>query len=97
MAAGVGGVEAAGSADVTVKLFRFSPGRLEVTRGGAVTWTNRDDIRHTVTSGTPDRRDAKFEAVLAGTGAAAKIAFSEPGVYPYFCDRHQAMRGEIHV
>ena len=26
-----------------------------------------------------------------------RVTFAEPGVYPYFCDRHQAMRGEIHV
>lgn len=88
---------AAGPSEVTVELFQFSPGRLEVTRGRAVTWTNHDDIRHTVTSGMPDTRNAKFDAALAGKGATATVAFGEPGVYPYFCDRHQAMRGEIHV
>jgi plastocyanin len=88
---------AAGPSDVTVKLFQFSPNRLEVTRGTAVTWTNHDDIRHTVTSGVPERRDAKFDAVLPAKGATATVSFSEPGVYAYFCDRHQAMRGEIHV
>ena len=88
---------AAGPADVTIQLFQFRPGTLEVTRGTEVTWTNQDDIRHTVTSGTPERRDAKFNAELGGKGAATKVTFAEPGVYPYFCDRHQAMRGEIHV
>ena len=72
----------AGPADVTVKLFQFSPGRLEVARGSAVTWTNQDDIRHTVTSGAPDKRDAKFDAVLAAKGATAKVTFNGPGVYP---------------
>ena len=88
---------AAGPADVTLQLFQFNPGRLEVKRGTVVTFTNQDDIRHTVTSGAPDRRDGKFGAELAGKGAATKVTFTEPGAYPYFCDRHQAMRGEIQV
>ena len=91
------GHAAAGPADVTVTLFRFQPGRLAVTRGTAVTWTNQDDIRHTVTSGAPEKRDTTFNAELAGKGARATVTFAEAGVYPYFCDRHQSMRGEIHV
>jgi plastocyanin len=91
------GQAAAGPADVTIQLFQFKPGTLEVKRGTAVTWTNQDDIRHTVTSGAPDARDTKFNAELAGKGASTKVTFAEPGVYPYFCDRHQAMRGEIQV
>ena len=91
------GHAAAGPADVTVKLFQFQPGRLEVTRGTAVTWTNQDDIRHTVTSGTPQKRDTTFNAELAAKGAIARVTFAEAGVFPYFCDRHQSMRGEIHV
>ena len=88
---------AAGPSEVTVKLFRFTPNRLEVPRGRAVTWTNHDDIRHTVTSGVPDRREVRFDAVLAGRGATATVTLGEPGVYPYFCELHHAMRGEIHV
>jgi plastocyanin len=91
------GPAAAGPAGVTIKLFKFTPGTLEVKRGTAVTWTNQDDIRHTVTSGAPDKRDTKFSAELAARGATATLGFAEPGVYPYFCERHQAMRGEIHV
>jgi len=62
-----------------------------------VTWTNQDDIRHTVTSGAPDQRGTTFNAELSGKGASARVTFAEAGVYPYFCDRHQSMRGEIHV
>ena len=28
---------------------------------------------------------------------AASVELREPGVYPYFCNRHQSMRGEIRV
>jgi plastocyanin len=88
---------AAGAAEVEVKLFRFRPGTLDVAAGRAVTWVNRDDIGHTVTSGTPEAPSGRFDAPLAGPASTATIRFAEPGVYPYFCSRHPAMRGEVRV
>jgi plastocyanin len=82
---------------VTVRLFQFTPGQIEVPAGTTVTWTNQDDIAHTVTSGTPERREDRFDAALAGKGATVSVELREPGVYPYFCNRHQSMRGEIRV
>ncbi len=100
----VAGVAALGAAapgpsqpGVTVRLFHFTPGQIEVPAGTRVTWTNQDDIAHTVTSGTPERREDRFDAALAGKGATASVELREPGVYPYFCNRHQSMRGEIRV
>jgi plastocyanin len=87
----------AGPGDVEVRLFLFRPAAVEVKPGGAVTWVNEDEIRHTVTSGLPDGRDGKFDEGLAGKGARATVKFDQPGVYPYFCSRHQAMRGEVRV
>jgi len=34
---------------------------------------------------------------LEGKGAAAAVELGAPGVYEYFCRRHQSMRGEIRV
>jgi plastocyanin len=82
---------------ITVQLFRFKPGRLEVGVGTRLTWTNQDDIAHTVTSGTPERPDGRFDLALTGRGATGAVAFAQPGAYPYFCNRHQSMRGEIQV
>jgi plastocyanin len=87
----------AGAPEVSVRLFAFRPATLEVEAGATVAWRNQDDIEHTVTSGTPERRDARFDARLGGRGATATVEFAAPGVYPYFCLRHQAMRGEIRV
>jgi plastocyanin len=91
------GVAAEAPRAVSIQLFQFRPGQAEVAKGAAVTWTNQDDITHTVTSGTPDKRDGRFSAPLAGKGATTTVEFKEPGVYPYFCERHQSMRGEIRV
>jgi plastocyanin len=82
---------------VDIQVFQFQPGAVEVRAGTAITWTNRDDIEHTVTSGDPEHRGGRFDLRLPGRGTTSTVRFSEPGVYPYFCDRHPSMRGEIRV
>jgi len=82
---------------VTIQTFQFRPTPIEVRAGMRVTWTNQDDILHTVTSGTPESRDQRFETPLDGKGASSTVTFTQAGLYPYFCDRHQSMRGEIRV
>jgi plastocyanin len=96
LAAGTGTTAEAPSR-VSIRLFQFRPASVQVPAGTRVTWTNQDDITHTITSGTPDQRDGRFSLPLADQGATATIDFTQPGVYPYFCDRHQSMRGEIRV
>ena len=89
-----GGAAAAGRDDPDL------PVQADAHRGAAgskVTFTNQDDITHTVTSGTPESRDGKFSHQLTGKGATATVELTLPGVYPYFCERHRSMRGEIHV
>ncbi len=94
----LGAARPAGSeAGVTVRLFQFKPGRLEIKAGTRVAWTNQDDITHTVTSGTPEQRDGRFELALDGRGTTGAVKLDTPGTYPYFCSRHQSMRGEIRV
>jgi len=89
--------QAAPSAAVTIQTFQFQPGDLAVQAGTRVTWTNQDAITHTVTSGTPETRDGRFNSPLAGQGTTFAYTFTQPGTYPYFCDRHQSMRGQIRV
>ncbi len=86
-----------GSSAVRIDTFQFGPDVLEVAVGTEVTWTNEDDIEHTVTSGTPDSPDGTFDGELDGPGARFTFAFEDAGVFAYFCDVHQGMRGEIRV
>jgi plastocyanin len=85
------------SAGITLHLFQFKPAVLALRVGERVTWTNQDDIPHTVTSGTPEDRDGRFAAPLGGRGAAFSFSFDQAGSYRYCCDRHPSMRGEIRV
>jgi plastocyanin len=97
LALGAGSAGAQPQQDVTVQTFQFKPTPIEVPVGSKVTFTNQDDITHTVTSGTPESRDGKFNHHLAGKGATATVELTQRGVYPYFCERHRSMRGEITV
>ena len=82
---------------VELRTFRYRDAVVEVVRGDAVRWTNRDRIAHTVTEGTPDRPGLAFDGVLDGEGGEFVHRFDRPGTYPYFCARHRFMRGEVRV
>jgi plastocyanin len=85
------------AASAAIRVFQFQPGALEVRPGTRVTWTNQDDITHTVTSGMPGSPDGRFDVLLDGKGITGSATFTAPGVYPYFCARHTSMRGEVVV
>jgi plastocyanin len=92
-----GGESAGPPAQVRVHTFQFSQASLEVPAGTEVDWFNGDAIEHTVTSGVPDSADGAFAGRLADSGAVFRHRFDRPGTYPYFCERHHFMRGEIRV
>lgn len=79
---------------VVIKLFQFQPGQLQVKLGTTVTWVNEDEILHTVTL---DDKARGFDTPLDGKGKKFSFTFIQPGVYRYYCDRHEHMRGEIEV
>jgi len=102
VALGLGAARPAGSAggamaDAAIRVFQFQPGALEIRPGTRVTWTNQDDITHTVTSGLPGSPDGRFDVKLDGKGTSGSATFTDPGVYPYFCARHPSMHGEVVV
>lgn len=81
----------------TIQSSQYNPARIEVTIGTTVTWTNEDDIEHSVTSGPPGAHDTLFESGLFLRGQAFSHAFNEPGEFAYFCMRHNSMVGTVVV
>jgi plastocyanin len=85
---------AARAADLEVKIdnFTFTPQRLAVKAGTTVTWTNADDIPHTVASSTK-----AFKSKALDTDDKFSFTFTTPGAYEYFCSLHPHMMGAIVV
>lgn len=82
---------------MTVKTFAFDPDPVRVEAGTTVTWTNRDEILHTVTSGVRDDADGMFDIELDGPGSVAEHTFDTPGTYAYHCSVHPGMDGVVEV
>jgi plastocyanin len=88
------GLRSQSGSNITIKLFQYQPGRMQVKAGTTVTWVNEDEIFHTVTA---EKKEGSFDAPLDGKGKSFSFTFSQPGTYAYYCDRHEHMRGEIEV
>jgi plastocyanin len=88
--------EAARAEDSAVSIdnFAFTPASLTVKAGTKVTFTNRDDIPHTVVS--TDKPPA-FRSKAMDTDDVFSFVFDKPGSYKYFCSLHAHMQGTIIV
>ncbi len=82
----------AASPEVKIDNFSFGPAAITVAAGTTVTWTNRDDIPHTVVSD-----DKIFKSKVLDTDEKFSYTFSKPGTYPYFCSVHPKMTGKVIV
>ena len=82
---------------VSIKGFLFKPDRVTIAAGTTVTWTNADDIAHTVTSGEPGTPSGDFDSGDKLEDETFSRAFSTPGTFAYFCKNHTGMRGEVAV
>ncbi|MGH9038329.1 MAG: plastocyanin/azurin family copper-binding protein [Acidimicrobiia bacterium] len=91
------GREAETANAVLIKGFIFKPSPLEVKAGTQVTWTNEDQILHTVTAGAPGQLTGAFDQEMPGRGAVFNFTFNDPGTYQYFCQRHNSMTGTVTV
>jgi plastocyanin len=89
---GTGPTPPGGGNEIAVENFAFSPANLSVQTGGTVTWTNMDDVSHTVTADN----DA-FDSGAFGAGASFQLTAGPPGTYTYFCQIHPFMKGTLTV
>ena len=86
------------TSQVAVGLFAFSPTPLAVKVGTKVTWTNNDDIEHSVTQGKPPTAaDGGFNSGFFTKGQTFSYTFAKTGAFSYFCMRHNSMTGEVDV
>src|SRR2546430_15380748 len=78
------------STEVKVDNFSFGPATLTVAVGTTVTWTNRDDIPHTIVS-----TDKVFKSKVLDTDEKFLFTFEKAGTYPYFCSIQPKKTGTV--
>ena len=80
------------AAAVRIDNFTFKDPVVTVKPGTTVTWTNGDDIPHTVVA-----KDGSFKSKVLDTGDRFSFTFAKPGQIGYFCSLHPHMTGTIVV
>jgi plastocyanin len=80
------------AAEVKIDNFSFTPQTLTVKVGTQITWTNADDIPHTVVSA-----DQAFKSKALDTDQKFTFTADKPGTYSYFCSIHPKMTGKVIV
>jgi amicyanin len=91
LASALPGAAHAANLEVKIGNFTFGPQKLSVKVGDTVTWTNEDDIPHTVVS------VGKFRSKALDTDDKYTFTFTTAGTYEYFCGLHPHMQGSIVV
>jgi plastocyanin len=77
---------------VSIDNFTFKPDVVAIPVGGKITWTNRDDVPHTVKS-----NDGSFTSAALDTDRTFTRVFAAPGEYAYFCSIHPHMTARVIV
>jgi 3',5'-cyclic-AMP phosphodiesterase len=83
---------AMGSSEAKIDNFSFTPKTLTVPIGTTVTWTNHDDVPHTVVS-----TKKAFASPALDTDQQFSYRFTARGTYPYYCSVHPMMTGMVVV
>ena len=78
---------------VSIQNFAFAPPNLSVASGTTVTWTNQDDVQHTVSSDDGH----SFNSSAFGQGQTFQFTAGAPGTYTYTCRIHPFMHGTLTV
>jgi amicyanin len=80
-------------AQIKIDNFSFGPAALTVPAGTTVTWTNQDDVPHTVVSA----EGKEFKSPALDTDQKFSYTFAKAGTYAYFCSVHPRMTGKVVV
>jgi plastocyanin len=80
------------SAQLKIDNFKFGPDKLTVTKGTEVTWSNQDDIPHSIVLTALGVRSKTLD-----TDKTFSYQFDKSGTFSYICGLHPFMHGQIVV
>lgn len=79
----------------------FSPTPRTVSAGTQVTWVNKDNLAHNVTSSSVPAGASAFGSANLSLNGTFQVTLTVPGTYQYFCSIHgtaaTGMRGTVVV
>jgi plastocyanin len=75
----------------------FNPSNIEVEVGTTITWENKSNETHTVTSGSSGNHDGNFDSGNIAPGGEYSYTFNEVGEFDYYCIPHPNMTGTVTV
>ena len=78
--------------EIKIDNFSFTPQTVTVPVGSQITWTNRDDIPHTVVAD-----DKTFKSSALDTDEKFTFTFTKAGTHNYFCSIHPKMTAKVVV
>ena len=79
---------------IEIKGFAFNPSTTTVKKGTTVTWTNKDNSAHTVTT---TNAPESFDSGSLSKDKAFSQTFNTAGTYEYYCSIHPNMKGKLIV
>ena len=80
------------AAQLKIDNFKFGPEKLIVAKGTEVTWTNQDDIPHSIVLTALGVRSKVLD-----TDKAFTYQFDKAGTFSYICGLHPFMHGQVVV
>ena len=80
------------AAQIKIDNFTFGPGKLTVAKGSQVTWTNQDDIPHSIVLTAIGVRSKALD-----TDKSFTYQFDKAGTFSYVCGLHPQMHGQVVV
>jgi plastocyanin len=83
---------AAEDVKVSIDNFAFTPDTIQVKVGSTITFTNHDDIPHSVVAS-----DGSFHSKALDTDQSFTLTPTKAGDLAYFCGLHPHMKGKIVV
>jgi amicyanin len=86
------GTPVTGVTHPTMQNFTYQPANMQVRAGTTVTWTNQDNVPHSVTF-----KNGMKDSGLLSQGQSFSYTFNTPGTYQYYCTVHPYMVATVTV
>lgn len=86
------GTPVTGMTHLSMQNFAYQPANIQVRAGTTVTWTNQDNVPHSITF-----KNGMQDSGLLNQGQSFRYTFNAPGTYQYYCSVHPYMVATVTV